>query len=103
MFLPFTGASLKGNTVSAVNGPVSILRTPMEMVLDPLPLALFCDLLLLLLLLVITLQPSVLVRVTCLHFSRNNNRFINCFQFSLPLRSQNEVGFLFWFTVVITK
>ena len=74
MFFPFIGASLKGNTVSAVNGPVSILRTPMEMVLDPLPLALFYDCSL------STfagnyLQPSVLVRVTCLNFSRNNNRF----------------------------
>ncbi|KAJ6413105.1 hypothetical protein OIU84_006004 [Salix udensis] len=102
MFLPFTGASLKGNTVSAVNGPVSILRTPMEMVLHPLPLALFSDCSL------TTfagnyLQPSVLFRASCLNFSRNNNRFINCFQFSLPLRRQNEVGFLFWFTVVITK
>ncbi|KAJ6398481.1 hypothetical protein OIU77_019304 [Salix suchowensis] len=75
MFLPFTGASLKGNTVSAVNGPVSILRTPMEMVLDPLPLplALFCD---------------------C---------SLTTLLFSLPLRRQNEGGFLFWFAVVITK
>ncbi|KAJ6774507.1 hypothetical protein OIU79_017828 [Salix purpurea] len=102
MFLPFTGASLKGNTVSAVNGPVSILRTPMEMVLAPLPLALFCDCSLTTFA-GIYLQPSVLFRVSCLHFSRNNNRFINCFQFSLPLRRQNEDGFLFWFAVVITK
>lgn len=43
MFLPFIGASLRGNTVSAVNGLVSIPITPKEMVLDLLPLALFYD------------------------------------------------------------